>query len=339
VVNFLREKWGKAPWPERNASRYKDLSMPEFGQVWDIISQAGALLKTQDSSDNPLRGYDVQRLIMVGYSQSAAYQVTYANSFHNAARMPDGSSIYDGYYVAAGGGGAKHVTGQTDTNSESLSPGDSRNLIRVDAPVIRFQNQTEVPRAHVVRQWKVDFPLLRFYEMAGGSHVDSHLDYMGGQALVRDLGLEPSFCPNPENPLNPIRIGFVQSALMEALDNWIASGALPPESRFIQLAFKDWNTVMARGEDGNVLGGVQPPDIQVPLGVYEGRNEGPGFCGLYGAFVPWDGATLKQRYENHDSYVSQFTEAVKRSENDGFLLKEDALTEINEAKQSSIGKN
>lgn len=339
TVDFLRESWGRPPYPARNTSRYADLSMPEFGQVWDMLSQTGALLKTPTSKDNPLSAFDVQRLIMVGYSQSVAYQVTYANSIHDRAQMSDGKPIYDGYYVAAGGG-AKHITGRTDTTPESLPPGDARNLIRVGVPVIRFQNQNEVIGAYVVRQWEVDFPLVRFYEMAGGSHVDAHLNFVGGQALGRDLGLPPSFCPTPENPYNPIRIGYVQSALMEALDQWIASNTPPPASRFMQLGRENFrNIVLVQDADGNAVGGIRPPDIQVPLGTYEGRNSGPGFCGLYGGFKPFDDTKLKMLYKNHDAYVSRFTKAVADAMQEGFLLPEDAQTQRDSAAQSSIAKN
>ena len=338
-VDFLRDAWGRPPWPKRNASRYADLSMPEFGQVWDMMSQVGALLKTPASKDNPLGAFDVQRLIMVGYSQSAAYQVTYANSIHDSARMPDGKPIYDGYYIAAGGGSSKHITGPTDTSPESLPPGDSRNLTRASVPVIRYQNQTEVIRSYVVRQWEADFPLLRFYELVGGSHVDSHLNTVGGKALGRDLGLPPSFCPSPENPYNPIRIGYVQSALMEALDRWIAIGASPPASRFLQLSWENREISLAKDADGNVLGGIRPPDIQVPLGTYSGSNSGPGFCGLYGGFTAFDEEKLNTLYETHDAYVQRFKQTVEDSMQEGFLLLQDAQSQNELAIKSSIGKN
>lgn len=338
TVDFLRESWGQPPWPPRNASRYAGLSMPEFGQVWDMLSQIGALLKTPKSDDNPLSAFDVQRLIMVGYSQSAAYQVTYANSIHKGAQMPDGTSIYDGYYIAAGGAAAKHITGPTDATPESLTSGNGRNLTRVDAPVIRFQTQTEVVRSYVVRQSEADFPLLRFYEMAGGSHVDSHLNSLGGQALARDLGLPTGFCPTPVNPFNPIRIGFVQSALMEALDRWITSSIPPPASQFMQLAMKNGSTVLARDIDGNAVRGIRPPDIQVPLGTYEESNSGPGFCGLFGGFVPFDDSKLKILYKNHAAYLNRFIQAVENSIQEGFLLRQDGLAQRKFAAQSSIGK-
>ncbi len=134
---------------------------------------------------------------MVGYSQSADYLVTYANTFHANAVLPDGSSVYDGYFISAGSDKAKHVSGPTEKTPEDHVSGDPRNLLQVRAPVIRFQTQTEVITfdAYRVRQNEADYPMLRFFEMAGGSHVDAHLNVMGGQAQTRDLGLPPSFCP------------------------------------------------------------------------------------------------------------------------------------------------
>jgi hypothetical protein len=338
TVNFLRDSWGRPFWPPRNASRYAGLSMPDFGQVWDMLSQIGALLKTPTSADNPLGAFDVQRLIMLGYSQSAGYQVTYANSIHSGAQMADGTPIFDGYYIAAGGAGAKHVTGPTDSTPENLPVGDARTFIQVNAPVIRFQSQTEVVGfgAYQVRQPETD--LFRFYEMAGGSHVDAQLNAVGGQALVRDLGLPPSFCPAPAIPYNPIVIGYVQAALMEALDRWIAFGATPPASRFMELAMENGSTVLARDADGNAVAGIRPPDIQVPLGTYVENNSGPGFCFLFGGFAPFDDAKLKMLYRNHGAYVSRFTQAVEDSEQEGFLLGEDAETQRDSAAQSSVGK-
>jgi hypothetical protein len=339
TVNFLRDSWGRPPWPTRNASRYASLAMPAFGQVWDMLTELGALLKTPDAMDNPLAGFDVQRLVMVGYSQSASYQVTYANSFHDAATLPDGTSIYDGYYIAAGGSSAKHVTGPS-TTIESLPRGDARNLIRVDAPVVRFQTQTEVVNfpAWPVRQSEADYPLLRFYEMAGGSHVDANLNAVGGLALERDLGLPPSFCPAPAIPYNPIRIGYVQSAALEALENWIAVGATPPASRFMELTTVNGTVALSRDADGNVIGGVRPPQIEVPLGTYVESNAGPGFCGLYGGFAPFDEEEVRLRYRNHGGYVSRYTQEVRRSVAEGFLLLEDAAAQRRSAAESEIAK-
>lgn len=340
TVTFLRDVWGSWPVVTRNADRYQDLSMPHFGQVWDMLNQTGRLLKTPESGDNPLAGFDVQHIIMVGYSQSAAYQVTHANSFYADAVMPGGSPIIDGYYISAGGDNAKHVTGPTNTTPESLPNGDARNFLLGDAPTFRFQTQTEVVGfpSYTVRQDENDNPALRFYEMAGGSHVDAQINAVGGQALVRDLGLPPSFCPAPLVPYNPIIIGYVQSALMDGLVSWIAEGTEPPASRFMDLSFPGGLATIDLDANGNAIGGVRPPQIEVPLGQYLPNNTGPGFCFLFGGFDPFDGATLDSLYRNHGAYVNQLTRAIKRSQKEGFLLGEDAATQRRDAARGGVGK-
>jgi hypothetical protein len=256
TVNFLRDGWAAWPLVTRNASRYVSMSMPHFGQVWDMLNQTGLLLKTSAAADNPLAGFDVERIVMVGYSQSAAYQVTQSES---------------------------------------------------------------------------DNPALRFYEMAGGSHVDAQINMVGGQALVRDLGLQPSFCPDPLFPYNPIIIGYVQSALMDGLGQWISHGTEPPASRFVDLLFPGGVAKIALDADGNAVGRVRPPQIEVPLGRYLPNNSGPGFCFLFGGFDAFDDETLSDRYPNHGIYVNQMTRAIKRSEEEGFLLREDAATQRRDA--------
>lgn len=333
TVDFLRDGWGKTSLLVRNASRYQSMSMPQFGQVWDMLSQIGVLLKTPGSGDTPLSDFGVKRIIMVGYSQSADYLVTYANSFYALAMTAYGSSVIDGFFISAGRPRAKHVTGPTDFTPESLAAGDARNLILTDAPVFRFQTQTEVIGFGTfrVRQSEWDNPMMRFYEMAGGSHVDTQINAIGGQALVRDLGLPSSFCPTPLLPYNPIAIGYVQSALLAGLDRWIWTGVEPPPSRFMDLVFPGGLAEIVLDTHGNAVGGVRPPQTEVPLGTYLPSNEGPGFCSLFGGFEPFDDHTLRSLYGNHEAYVSQMTRAIDDSEQAGFLLSVDAATQRRDA--------
>jgi hypothetical protein len=337
ALEFLRDLWGSVFGTVRNNERYATLEMPYFGQVWDMLSEVAALLKTSDDPDNPLYGFAVERIIMVGYSQSAAYQVTYANSFHESETMPDGSPVFDGYYIAAGGGRAKNVNRPTPLE-EGLPGGDARNFIAVNAPAVRFQTQTEVIGfgAYVVRQTEPAFPLIRLYEMAGGAHVDKATNE--GTALARDLGF-PSFGEFCALDLNPIRIGFVESALMEVTDRWVRGDAQPPPSELITLTTDDLgNTIIALDADGNAIGGLRPPTLEVPLGTYLPNNTGGGFCFLFGGFTGFDDAELASRYRNHGQYVKRVTQETRRAVKERFLLSPDAQTLRNDAAQSAIGK-
>lgn len=335
TVNFLRDRWGRAPFPTRNASRYATLSMPAFGQVWDMLTQVGTLLRDEHAASNPLRGFDVDRVLMVGYSQSAAYQTTYANSFHERTRRANGQPVYDGYYIATGGASAKDVTGATAA-TENLPRGDARNLVRVDAPVVKLQTQTEIVNfpSYPTRQDETQYPWLRTYEIAGGSHVDTWRDVQGGQALVRDLGLPPSFCATPAVPKNPIRTGYYESAALQNLSRWVARGIPAPPSRFMELTTGASGTpVLARDANGNVLGGVRPPEIQAPRGTYLESNTGPGFCGLYGGFAPFSDAQLQALYPNRGAYVRQFVRATFDDVRDRYLLPLDAAALLRDTVQ------
>ena len=335
ALDFLRDKWGKDPYPTRNSSRYAQLEMPYFGQIWDMLSEVSALLKSPAAKGNPLAGLAVRRTILTGYSQSVAYQVTYANSFHARERMPDGAPLIDGYFLSAGGS-AKNVNRSTP-ETESLPPGDRRNLIDVDVPVVRFQTETEVPRSHRLRQHPPEYPLVRIYEMAGGAHVDRATADEGGRALARDLGL-PDFAAGCDNPVNPVPIGYVQSALLEIIDRWVRGTAEPPPSRVIDLVEGvDGARVIARDAAGNALGGVRLPSLQAPLGSYLPNNTGAGFCFLIGSFLPFEKSELTRRYPDHQVYVQQVDAAASRAVADGFLLEADARRLRDAAAHTGIG--
>jgi len=87
--------------------RYASLSFArDRAQAWDIFTQLGALLKTNDPS-NPLvqDGLSLTnvKLIGHGYSQTGGYLITYINFFHKDAKI--GSDfIYDGYLASAAAG-------------------------------------------------------------------------------------------------------------------------------------------------------------------------------------------------------------------------------------------
>lgn len=335
TVNFLRDQWGKDPRPVRNASRYATLSMPAFGQVWDMLTQVGQWVKTADAAGNPFKGNDVRRVIMVGYSQSAGYETTYANSFHDRAVMPDGKPVYDGYFIAAGGSRVKHVTANTAA-TESLPAGDVRNLIRVKVPVIRYQTQTEVAGfgSNQVRQKDDEYPLLRTYEVAGGSHVDAYRDSQAGLALQRDLGLDASFCPKPALSYNPVNSGLYEAATLLMLEAWIRDGRKPPSSRFMSLTTEEGKVKLARDAQGNVIGGVRPPELEAPLGSYVESNSGQGFCGLFGGFKPFDAATLQRLYPRRQDYLRRFTAAARAAVKEGFLDQADAERLVRSARRS-----
>jgi len=139
--------------------------------------------------------------------------------------------------------------------------------------------------------------------------------------------------------LNPLRTGVPLSAIQYRLARWINNGEPPPASDFIdlQVGTEAW----VRDADGNVTGGVRPPNIEVPLGSYAGSNPYSGptpstseiFCrDIIGSFVAFDESELLSRYTNRMTYIVLTWWGVWASYLDGFMLAVDAKTVMDDAK-------
>jgi hypothetical protein len=106
--------------------------------------------------------------------------------------------------------------------------------------------------------------------------------------------------------------------------------------------------------DGNEVGGVRLPFLDVPLGTHTGWNwypEGagsPNRCGQDGSFIPFANTkaermaagdprpSIEERYRSHADYVQKVARAARKLVNDGFLLEEDE-DRINErARRSGV---
>jgi hypothetical protein len=98
--------------------------------------------------------------------------------------------------------------------------------------------------------------------------------------------------------------------------------------------------------DGNVLGGVRLPDIDVPIATYAQDNSAQDFtdfmstfvCSLSGATIAFSADKLEELYPTHDDYVKKYTSAADKALAAGFLLKADYDESIEHAKNAPIPK-
>ncbi|HZD20405.1 MAG TPA: alpha/beta hydrolase domain-containing protein, partial [Burkholderiales bacterium] len=92
---------------EFNPERYASLTLLNNAsgtlQANTIIAQAGRLLKS-NLSGGPMGAYQVRTMVIGGTSDSSGATRNYMNTTaanHTNQRMPDGSAIYDGYFVSS----------------------------------------------------------------------------------------------------------------------------------------------------------------------------------------------------------------------------------------------
>jgi hypothetical protein len=178
----------------------------------------------------------------------------------------------------------------------------------------------------------------RIYLMAGGQH---------------GAGSLPLKRANTQNIDNPLDQRWAMRALLVAMNAWVKDGAEPPASVYPRIATGE--LVPARDvkypsnvhapksprvphvldfgseppkegatytvllpqvdRDGNELGGVRMPELDVPLGIYTGWNLRAPSIGspdrmiaFIGSFFPYSDA--QKRYESKDAYLNRVREAA-----------------------------
>ena len=196
----------------------------------------------------------------------------------------------------------------------------------------------------------------------------------------------------PQYPINRLDYRPLLRALVVALDEWVTDGTEPPPSQFPSRAdgtlvdsdstgFPDIPGVAYEGlhnwlrltdysvqppvegeyypvflskvdSDGNAVGGIRLPDVEVPLGTNTGWNlRGPGFaegelCHGEGSYFPFAETEIERlatgdprpsieaRYPNRFVYVIKVAKAARRLMKERFLLMEDAWRIIGGAAQA-----
>jgi hypothetical protein len=278
----------------------------ENGLMWDILSQAAALLR-QPPPATPLHRFHLTRLFMTGDSQSGAFVLTYANAIHPFVASGSGGPLYDGYIATVASGPSTPIR-----QCEQVIPrGDPRRSIQPrGVPIITVVSETETASLH--RRPDSDrFPdLFRGFEVAGASHVHETdgQDAPAPADAARTRGAQfdtNTGCVQKSAPPNDVPIGMIVDGALANLDRWSRGGSPPPLGQPISLDEHSGDAPQVlRDHFGNALGGVRTPALDVPIARYYPRMSGPGVCELWGYREPFTRTQLRSLYPTHESYLS-----------------------------------
>jgi hypothetical protein len=301
------------PCPGANAA-----ALVEDGLKWDMISQAGALLKSE-----------AMRAQYLFLTTQGADVATYANAIH--ANLQNGKPVYDGYLLKA-----PFSMGRINQCAAAPAANDARQIVRnAGVPVIAVTAQGEViGGTYALRRGDSDEPndRYRLYEVASAGHIDKAA-YFGFPVLQDQVaavgtaqGTEEwpfNVLCTPEIPLmEPSLIGLVYNASFASLDQWARKGIPAPRAARIELRQEGTPQASVLTDRlGHGLGGVRTPFIEVPDGTYFTNSPGPGVCREMGRRVSYDAAKITEIYGSRKNYASRFAGTVDR------LLKERWLTE------------
>lgn len=307
--------------------RYGTLNHPGDDYSYDMFSQIGALMWNESSI---LFGDLVpERVIAAGESQSAFRLTSYINAL---APLHD---VFSGYLVHSRGSRGANLS----TEPRPAVPGPQSARIRaIERPVLVFSAETDVVGEGLgyrrAEQPETDF--FRSWEVAGTAHADAYSlgisetdvgDGGGDDALFTAMLGAPTAVyfgiVTCEKPINAGPHTYVLRAAVRALDEWIRTGAAPePTPKLVNL---DDLTGYELDDNGNALGGIRTPHVDVPVAALSGLGQSGGsFCGLFGTTTSYSEDRLAQLYTDGADFRAKWDAAVDLAVSSGAILPEDA---------------
>ncbi len=299
-----------------DAARYGSLHHPGDQYSQDIYTQAAAAVRSPGAVD-PLGGLKLQRMIAVGESQSAFTLTTYVNAFQPMTHL------FDGFYIHSRGGGAMPLDGGNIANGLS---GSVHIRDDIDVPVFMLETETDEAFLHYFDARQPDTDKIRLWDIAGAAHADQY--QVGNTASMLGCNFMINTAPTH----------YVLKAALVQLEKWVKDGTPPPTAPRMQVVETNGSPVVQRDAQGNALGGLRTPWIDVPAAAYSGAApQGSSvLCSLFGQTNPFTTATLQQLYGSKASYVQKYTDAADRTIAAGFMLPADRAAIIAETNKVSF---
>jgi hypothetical protein len=349
------------------------------GVGFAIVRDATDFLKnaTADTAGtaNPLHGA-IKRILASGKSQSGRYLKTF---LYNGFNMVDGRRVFDGMHVMVSGAGMLPIM-QSGTGPKSSAtgapefsnpefPGVHDGVLTIGDIIKHVQERDEKPPLMIMLSSTTDFYSLRASLGRTGGDGINEVPIPANVRMYDIAGASHAVLLKAKCNLPPAKLDWspVSRATLLRLDDWVAKGIEPPANRLMPLEpAKDNPTVLRapanlpkavieipkRDADGNALGGVRLPDMQVPLGVNAQQNSPLSFtCMLAGAYVAFPRAQadadaahdthrpVLERYKTRNEYVNLIRGAARDLEHEGFLLPDDAAVIIQSAAANPLWRN
>lgn len=342
--------------------RYERLQIVHSGQRWDILGlvagaiRVGALPAFEDLS--------VSCTVMSGWSMTGTFCRTFLGEGFHERCWYQGSPVIDGYVICISSGGAGRA-GYARLGDAILPPDDARRTIGAHSvPIVELLSEGEAETHHSVLRADADGPQDRYrlYEVAGTGHVITgtpslttnrlQMERRGFPPLLREINEKPS----------DARMDLVARAVFESMERWLRDGAVPPRAGRFAYAdpttdaprgLMDGSLPLARDADGNVLGGVRTPWIEVPAAAYLPHSTPrPGRCkpaphapysdpvllaDLIAHMRPFDPPTLRRRYGSPARYLQRFEQSALQLCAAGWLLEAD-LPELLDSRRTACAR-
>jgi hypothetical protein len=288
---------------QNEPARYGTLHHPGDKYALDMYAQIGNALRTKENV--ALRGLHPTHYVAVGESHSAFYLTTFADAIQPLTHT------FDGIFIHSRGGSGAPLNGSGITSSNQ-GPKGLRIRTDLNVPVFMFETQTDLIQLGYAAAQQPNTKRIRTWEVAGTSHADAYL--VGAAASI--LGCSTPVNSGPQHT--------VVQAAFAAFNKWVDNGTPPPSPPRFTLSSSDPPT-LALDAQGNVIGGVRTPAVDVPVATLSGAPA-PGanaICSLFGQTIAYSPATLTSLYQTKSDYLAKYTSSLNKAIKAGFVLAAD----------------
>lgn len=306
-------------------TRYADASISSDDLSYDIFSQVALAVRQQ--AGQLLGGLQPVKVIGSGHSQSAAALITYVNAIHPKDKVFDGFLIHgrSASGLAIGSSGGSGLPSSTIIRSD------------LDEPVIALQSEMDVAFGPSTSK-PADTAKVRYWEVAGSAHADQYLMDAIYSVSTREIGFSQPACASSANAMPFYE---VENVAFNALRRWTTQGIAAPAGPKMQ---RDWLGAFKRDANGNVLGGIRLPEIDVPVAKYGYTNFTTGSLAFLDLFAcvaggntePFAASKLLKLYPTHADYVSKYKAAADAVLAKGFIRPADYVNALQRAQAAKV---
>jgi Alpha/beta hydrolase domain len=339
--------------------------------IRDIVDFLHHAAADEAGTPNPLAG-SINRAVAFGYSQTARLLKTMLIEGFNRA---EGRRVFDGVHLQASAGGLATilVTTAGPDSSSNFTPrftavdlrGVNEEPFTYEDIVGRIRKRGEEPPKIAVTNMTTDYFSMRASLARTGSRGTTEAPIPANVRIYDVAGASHGrsrSSPGCEMPPGRLDWSPVLRAVLVALDDWVSHNRPPPPNTLMSLEARPNDEavlpapkhlpdavieVPRQDADGNFVGGVRLPDVEVPLGVHgiQNRPLSDRSCNLVSAYVafpktpadrkPGDPRpAITERYKDRADYVNRIRVATRRLIEQRFLLPEDGVVIIHAATQS-----
>ncbi len=293
-------------------ARYGSLHHPGDQYALDIFAQIGKALKAPHPT--VLGGLRPKRIVAVGESQSAYYLTTFADA------LQPRTTVFDGIFIHSRGGSGAPLSGSVTSKQ---GPDNVRIRTDLKIPVFMFETQTDLVQLGYAPAQQPNTDRIRTWEVAGTSHADTY-DLDGVSPSI--IGCTQQINDGPQHE--------VVQAAFSAFEKWLVDGKAPPSPPPFKLDSTS-PPVLALDQNGNVIGGVRTPAVDVPVSTLSGAAPAgtTSLCQLFGQTTPFSPAKLVSLYQNQAGYLHAFTASLDKAIAEGYILSADRAELLAQAMQ------